>query len=303
MNICTREAEQAGRGLPGGGTGEHPAGSATAAVPGGFREGDPAAVLTERGFGYLEEEKLEEALLCFNRVIELRPDHPEAYNNAGYVQERMDCLAGALCLYRKALALDARNVEALINIAHIRDLEGDYHGALGSYQAAIAADPDSVNAHFCLAVLYDRYDMFDEAVDQYRQVLARAPRHGKALYNLSNLYIQMGEELAAVTVLTILLEQDPGHAEAWNSIGSLYEEQGRFDLALDAWRRCLGIDPLQTKANLNLARLQYALWTAGGGDDRKREIVERLKFVLALDPRCAQAKDLLQRLALSPPAP
>jgi tetratricopeptide (TPR) repeat protein len=106
----------------------------------------PADAYVDRGFRYLEQENPEAALICFNRVLELEPNNPEGYNNAGYVHEMTDRLSSALYMYQKALALDEKNVEALINIAHIRDLEGDYYGALQHYQTAIAVEPDNINA-------------------------------------------------------------------------------------------------------------------------------------------------------------
>ena len=259
-------------------------------------EKSPAELFASRGFQYLDQGKPEEALPCFNRVVELQPDSPDAYNNLGYVHERLDHLSSAMQLYRKALDLDAKNVEARINIAHIRDQEGNYYGALQSYEAALAVDPDNVDAHFCLGVLYDRHDMFDEAAQQYQQVLDRDPVHRKAVFNLGRLHIQTGNNVKAMELLQLLITLAPDHADAWYAIGALYEELGRIDAALYAWQQSLKLNPLQVKTNINLARLQYDLWKSKVADCPLQEITQRLHFVLALDPFNGQAKILLEQI-------
>jgi Flp pilus assembly protein TadD len=257
----------------------------------------PVGALAQLGFRYLEQGKTEEALLCFNRISEQEPDNPEVYNDLGYVHERLDRLSSALQLYRKALALDQRNVEAMINIAHIRELEGDYHDARASYEAALAVDPENVDVHFCLGVLYDRHDMFDEAARHYRRVLALDSIHCKALFNLSQLLVQTGDGASALDLLLCLLALEPDHAGAWNAIGAIHEECGSFDLAHQAWQQCLKLNPFQIEANLNLARSESRRWREKGDTGGRQEILDRLHFVLSLEPGNGQARQLLERVA------
>ena len=72
---------------------------------------------------------VDEALKCFERVVDLEPGNPEGYNNLGYIYEKMDRFGCAKQTYEQALHLDQNNVEAMINIAQVLELEGDYYGA------------------------------------------------------------------------------------------------------------------------------------------------------------------------------
>jgi tetratricopeptide (TPR) repeat protein len=159
---------------------------------------------------------------------------------------------------------------------------------------AINFEPDNVDAHFCLAVFYDRYDMFDEAVSHYLKALAYDPVHKDAIFNLGNLYIQMGDYHGAIKLLQRLLKLEPTNTKAWNNIGSLYEEIGNIDMARDAWQGGVKFDPVHEEMNVNLARIEYALWKSNPNNMSKDQIRSRLQFVLALYPQNAKAIELLK---------
>ncbi len=56
------------------------------------------------------------------------------------------------------------------------------------------------------------------------------------------------------------------------------------------------LDPFQEEANINVARLQYHLGKINPANLDKDQIIDRLKFVLALAPQCDKAKKLLKEI-------
>ena len=97
----------------------------------------PIASLLGKGQSLLNLEKPEEALACYEEILKLSPDHPEA-------------------LVKKGLTLE-----------RLRKLDE----AIGCYDRAIAADHSMTMAYLYKGGLYNRMERFTEALQCYEQAL------------------------------------------------------------------------------------------------------------------------------------
>ena len=81
--------------------------------PGGISEGDPTSGLGKR-FGRLlpDSERLEEALISFDRTVARAPDDVNAWINKGLALFALRRYDDALEAYERALALDPENARA-----------------------------------------------------------------------------------------------------------------------------------------------------------------------------------------------
>jgi tetratricopeptide (TPR) repeat protein len=86
------------------------------------------------------------------------------------------------------------------------------------------------------------------------------------------------DAMGALQVCTQWTEAEPGSAEAWNELGVVATSIHRKDIAEDAWRRAVRLQPDNEKA---LANLGGAIFDQG----RPREAREWLERALALDAR------------------
>ena len=138
--------------------------------------------------------------------------------------------------------------------------------------------------------------MFDEAIQEYLNVLAIDPEHRKALLNLGNLYVQIGDDPKAIIAFERVLQLEPDNAEVWNDLGSLYEEAKLYEKAAAAFEQSISLDPLHEEAHFNLARLQCRGYYSNPDSSRKEKIIQRLHFILSVNPHHQKAKKLLEEL-------
>ena len=112
--------------------------------------------------------------------------HHYKLGNALMDLERLD---DALACYRRVLELEPRHAQALNNTGTILETKGNLDEALRHYRQSILADGALLSPHNNLAMLLHRMDRFAEAADAYQAQLRVAPASEEIWCNLGNVYI------------------------------------------------------------------------------------------------------------------
>jgi hypothetical protein len=81
-----------------------------------------------------DQGKLDEAVACYRRAVELKPDFAEVHNNLGEALKGQGKLDGAMACYRRALELKPDFAEAHWNLALTWLLAGDWQRGLPEYE-------------------------------------------------------------------------------------------------------------------------------------------------------------------------
>lgn len=102
---------------------------------------DTAAVLLSRAAQAFKAKNNELALQLLDSVVELKPDHAEAWNRRAYVHYHMNNYRAAVGDLRRALALDANHFKALDGLATIFQQMGDEVKALSMYKKLQGVHP------------------------------------------------------------------------------------------------------------------------------------------------------------------
>ncbi len=95
---------------------------------------DTTSVLLTRATRAMKAKKHELALELLNAIVELTPDHAEAWNRRAFVHFHMNNYRAAAGDLRRALALDPNHFKALDGLATIFQQMGDEAKALSVYE-------------------------------------------------------------------------------------------------------------------------------------------------------------------------
>ena len=128
----------------------------------GFLSGDPANlafVMSKLGIALIRQEKLEQAVDVFKRILEIDPTMGEMYSNLAYVYERMGRLD-------EALAAGQRSVELA---------------------------PAYAEGHNNLGVAYRALHLLDEARQCFARAAAMKPEFSLAEFNLGTVHLMQGD--------------------------------------------------------------------------------------------------------------
>ena len=98
------------------------------------------------------QEKVEEAIACFRRALELQPDYVKALSNLGLILSRTGKLDEAKAHLQQAVAINPDHAEAHNNLGNIFLEQGLLKEAVHCYKRALMCRPDFAGAHSNLLV-------------------------------------------------------------------------------------------------------------------------------------------------------
>lgn len=124
---------------------------------------EKAGDLLAKGLQAHQEQKLDDAVKIYTRVLELDPNNKFAHYNLGLVDQTQGRPSKAEEHYRAALDLDSAFALALYNLGVLRAQAGATGEADALYRRAIASMPSFAEPHLNLGLLLRDQGRADEA--------------------------------------------------------------------------------------------------------------------------------------------
>ena len=134
-----------------------------------------------------DQGKLDEAVACYRRALELKPDYAEAHNNLGNALKDQGKLDEAVACYRRALELKPDYAEAHNNLGNALKDQGKLDEAVACYRRALELKPDFAEAHDNLGSALEEMGDLQGAEDSFRAALRHNSRFAFAHYKLAEL--------------------------------------------------------------------------------------------------------------------
>ena len=150
-----------------------------------------ASTFIEKGWSRIslgDHEGAERALL---KALELSPNDPQAESLLGWALMLQDKFDEALLIFQKVLVREPQNALARINVGYICLKKGIFGEAIEHLSRAIRLNNDpkaTLYAHFYLGLVYLERDMFEDAQTFFEKTLALGPNLIEAHYELGRAY-------------------------------------------------------------------------------------------------------------------
>jgi len=178
------------------------------------------------------------------KAIELDPDNAIAHLFLGMHwldQKKVDM---ALIEFDRAIALDPMNPAIIVQIGTAYEIKGEIQNALQSYRAA--AEIDTQDPQFWLLLsqksLQYEYEVSEIALPAARNALALNPHHAPSLDALGYSYYLLGDMIFAEEFIQQAVELDPSLAVAQYHLGLLKSQQNETEAAIAALKRAQELD-------------------------------------------------------------
>ena len=123
--------------------------------PSGYSRISPKPI-TISGQHMQEERRLDDAVLCYRRAIELEPGHANAYNDLGAVLTALRQTGEAVACVSAALRLNPHFPEAHCNLGVANEADRRVRGLESSLREALRLDPGHIRARAGLSGLSAR---------------------------------------------------------------------------------------------------------------------------------------------------
>jgi tetratricopeptide (TPR) repeat protein len=160
-----------------------------------------ASTFIEKGWSKLSLGDYEGAEVALRKAIDLSPNDPQSEALLGWalmLQEKYD---DALMVFQKVLIQEPQNALARINVGYICLKKKIFGEAIEHLSRAIRLDNDkkaTLYAHFYLGLVYLERDMFEDAQNFFEKTIALGPNLIEAYYELGRAFWFNGQQDEAI---------------------------------------------------------------------------------------------------------
>jgi superkiller protein 3 len=130
------------------------------------------------------QKKLDEAIACYKKAIDIDPKHVKAHSNLGAALSLQRKFDQAIDCFEKAIEIDPNHVSAHCNLGHALRDQNKPDEAILPYKKAIDFNPRCPSAHYGLGVALQAKGAIDEAIDAYRKAIELEPKYARAYYGV-----------------------------------------------------------------------------------------------------------------------
>ncbi len=142
--------------------------------------------------------------------------------------------------------------DALLALARQDALQGSFATAETKVRTVLAKQPDSPDAHLLLGYILYLEVHPKESLAEYTLAARHRTPTAVDLEIVALDYVLLEDYVDADRWLTKSLEWDPSNASRWYYLGRARYNENQFEQAIDAFQRCLKIEPRNVKAEDNL---------------------------------------------------
>ena len=160
-----------------------------------------ASTFIEKGWSLISLGDHAGAIQALTRALELSPGAVEAQSLLGWAQMLQEKYDEAMLTFQKVLTRQPANSLARINLGYICLKKRIFGEAIEHLSRAIRLDNDrkeTLYAHFYLGLVYAEREMYDDAEMFYRKALALGPNLVEAYYELGRALWFGGKKGAAL---------------------------------------------------------------------------------------------------------
>jgi len=218
--------------------------------------------LYTKGLNALLAKRSPEALMYFQRVLNLDSNHVDTLLRMGITQLREKNVQEAVRLHLKAWNLDRNNQEVMFSLAADYEELKRFDEAIKMYREILNKDHSNITALIRLRDLYHRLNQWEELNETQGRLLGTPlgaqeleVEHRKQIgfkYELGRSYLETGDLERAKKVFRGVIKLDKDFVPAYLGLGEVMLEEGKPRESAELWEKAYKL----TSSILLLHRLE-----------------------------------------------
>jgi tetratricopeptide (TPR) repeat protein len=242
---------------------------------------DAVADRLQAGLALHQAGRFAEAEACYQRVLAVQPENPDALHLIGNIAYQLGRHDVAIAMIGQAIRRDGRNPLYFSNLGLALASQSRFDEALTRFEQALVLKPDYAEAHNNRGNVLRALNRDVEALASYDRALASLPGFAPAHYNRANLLAALGRFEDALAGYDRMIALKADHAEAHNNRGNALRALQRLDEALASYHRAVALKSDYAQAFNNRGVVLHEL-------KRFDAAVADFDVALALMPDCAE---------------
>src|SRR6266568_3657108 len=220
----------------------------------------------EKGNALDKEKRYQEALVAYERVIQLIPNFAGAYHSKGNALYSLRQYEKALTVYERAIQLDPNLALAYCGKCNaLREMKRCQE-ALAASERAIQLNPNLAFAYYSKGSALRGLKRYEEALMTYERAIHLDPGMADIYVGKGIAFSELKHYKEAFTAFQQALQLDDNCTFAYNNRGNTFFELKRYEEALTDYERAIQLEPHDAvyhsnkgSALLSLRRYEEAL--------------------------------------------
>jgi len=191
------------------------------------------------------------AILNFDKAINLDKKFIHAWNNRGIAKENLKDYTGAIADYSMAIELDANDAVYYNNRGNSKQALKDFMGAIADYDKAIELDPQYAKVHYNRGILKMGLKDYIGAIADYNKAIELACKYALAYNNRGVAKEYLKNYKGAIMDYNKAIELEPKNEIYYNNRGNAKDYLEDFNGALTDYNKAIELNPKYTNAYYN----------------------------------------------------
>ncbi len=188
-------------------------------------------------------DKYSEAIDCFDKAIELNPNHARAYSNKGNALYDLDNYSEAIDCFDKAIELNPNHAHAYSNKGNALYDLGKHSEAIDWFDQAIKLNPNYAPAYINKGnALYD-LGKYSEAIDCFDKAIELNPNHAPAYCNKGTVLATLDNYSEGIDCFDKAIELNPNLAQTYSNKGNALHNLGKHSEAIVCFDKAIFLVP------------------------------------------------------------
>lgn len=141
----------------------------------------------------------DQAIVAYQRAIEIDPGDSQAMTNLGQVLSDQGKIDQAIEQYHRALALDPDSIIAHEDLGDALVEQGQMEAGIAEFQTILRIQPDNVTAIINIGAVRARQGRWDQAIAEFKAALNIDPTDTRAQYQMMEAFIRKTQETKSAT--------------------------------------------------------------------------------------------------------
>jgi Flp pilus assembly protein TadD len=247
---------------------------------------------------HYQKDEFPQAAVAYRAAVDKFPKFRRAWQMLGEACFRQNDAANAAAAFTRVIVLGGGDAVTygLVGINHAR--LGNHVGAEFAFRIAGMLDPEKVEWKIGLVRSYYEQGRFAEAATLFDTLIASEPDRAELWLEQGKAWARLGQPLKAAQNFEMVDRLGASTVASLSNLGNIYANEHLFELAVDAYRRALRLDPAaatgsalraakylsESNALAELRALVEGIESAAGGtlDEPARKDLLKLRARLAV---------------------
>lgn len=175
--------------------------------------------LFDEGVQRLESQQFDQAVEYFDRLIEINPEHPSAYNARGVAFFELGQWDQAIESFTASIALDSTSYKPFFNRGNAYMEKEEFTQAVIDYNFANGLDPQQTDIYYNRGLALLGLESYEDALVDFDMALMANPNQPQVHFNKAKAQLGNNNPLGALESLTNTISLDSRNAAAYYLLG------------------------------------------------------------------------------------